>query len=80
MSIIIQETIINPILQINDDANEVIISIQENVTNYNLEVNEVAIPGQAGKSFYALAVQAGFRGTPQEYLETQKNVDGGLIY
>jgi len=80
MSIIIQETILSPILQITDDSNEVVISIDEVINNIDLQVQDVAIPGQTGKSFYSLAVQAGFRGTPQEYLETQKNIDGGLIY
>lgn len=80
MSIIIQETIVNPLLQVNDSTNQVIISIEEVVNNVDIHVNEVAIPGQPAKSFYSLAVQAGFRGTPQEYLETQKNIDGGLIY
>jgi len=80
MNLIIVETIVNPVLQITDDSNEVVISIDEVVNNINLQVQDIAIPGQTGKSFYSLAVEAGFTGTLEEYLETQKNIDGGLIY
>lgn len=80
MNIVIQETIVNPLLQVDDSTNQVIISISEVINNVDIQVNEVAIPGQTGKSLYDLAVQTGFAGTIQEYLETQKNVDGGLIF
>lgn len=36
--------------------------------------------GVDGKSAYQVAVDNGFVGTEAEWLESQKNIDGGLIF
>ena len=70
MNIVIEEIVLNPILQIDNVINEV-----------NIEVSDVAIPGQkgdvgdvgeTGMSVYEIAVKNGFIGTELQWLESQK--------
>ena len=70
MNIVIEEIVLNPILQIDNVINEV-----------NIEVSDVAIPGQkgdkgdvgeTGMSIYEIAVKNGFIGTELQWLESQK--------
>lgn len=72
MNIIIEETIITPLLQIDNVINEVVITVEETVNQVLIEVSDVAIPGANGKSAYQVAVDNGFVGTEIEWIESLK--------
>lgn len=67
-------------ITLNETTESVIINTSENEVDITLEVAEMGAQGLKGKSNYEIAVENGFTGTQIEWLESQKNVDGGLIY
>jgi hypothetical protein len=56
MNIIIEEIILNPVLQ-----------IEENITEVIIEISEMQTPGADGKSAYESALEGGFVGTELEF-------------
>ena len=56
------------------------ISFEETTEFITIEFQELGVPGEMGKSNYQIAVDNGFVGTELEWLDSQKNIDGGLIF
>ena len=67
-------------ITINETTESVNIDIVENINIINIEVSEMGMQGLNGKSNYQVAVENGYIGTELQWLDSQKNVDGGLIY
>ena len=80
MDLIIQETIENYNIIVNDNAEDISIIVEETVINTNIIIEEIGIQGDRGLSNYEISVKNGFIGTELEWLEIQKNIDGGLIF
>ena len=80
MDLIVQETIENYNIIVNEDTEDISIIVEETVINTNIFIEEIGIQGDRGLSNYEIAVKNGFVGTELEWLETQKNIDGGLIF
>jgi len=65
MTIIIEETV-----------NNVVLNIEEIVSTYVIEINEMQVPGSDGKSAYESAVDGGFLGTELEFNEYLSGLSG----
>ena len=72
MDLIIQDTIENYNIIVNDDSEDVFILIEETITNTNIIIDEIGIQGDKGLSNYEIAVKNGFIGTESEWLESLK--------
>ena len=79
-NITIQDTIEDYNISINEDSDDVSILITETVTNTNIVIDEIGIKGDTGISNYQIAVNNGFTGDEMQWLESQKNIDGGIIF
>lgn len=64
------------------------LTVKQNSKSYNVTASPVVTKvlvsktniGKAGKSAYQSALDNGFIGTELEWLDSQKNIDGGLIF
>lgn len=74
------EIIENVSISIEEITDSVSIEVLETNEVITLEFQELGVPGLMGKSNYQIAVSNGFIGTELEWLESQKNIDGGLIF
>lgn len=75
MNIIVTEIV----EKVNVVVNEDIVSLQINEVSeiITIKVEESSVPGI---STYEIAVKNGFVGTELEWLDSQKNIDGGIIF
>lgn len=96
MNIVIEETVLTPILQVQELITEVVLNIDDIVTEVTLTINEevtdvlikvqdFAIPGEKGNegiSAYQVAVNNGFVGTETEWLLSlvPTTFDGGFFF
>ena len=62
---------------ISCDKPEIIEVIENEPISVTIEMTR---DGADGKSAYAIAVENGYIGTEIQWLESQKNIDGGLIF
>lgn len=74
------ETVENVSISFEEITDSFSIEIIETTEVLTIEFQELGVPGVIGKSNYEIAVDTGFVGTEIEWLESQKNIDGGLIY
>ena len=79
-NIVIYEQIEVYSLQIDEVTDDVTISVQEIVEEYSISIEEIGLQGIPGISTYEIAVKNGFVGTELEWLDSQKNIDGGIIF
>lgn len=82
MDLIIQDTIEDYNIIVNDNTEDISILITETVTNTNtnIVIEEIGIKGDTGISNYQIAINNGYLGNETQWLESQKNIDGGLIF
>lgn len=71
---------INVSVSFEETIDNVIVEITEAEEVNTIVFDELGSPGLNGKSNYQIAVDNGFVGTEVEWLDFQRNVDGGLIY
>jgi len=67
-------------LTVEETTNVVNLEVVETSTPVNIEVASIGLQGLKGKSNYEIAVDNGFVGTEQQWLDSQNNIDGGLIF
>lgn len=73
--------IVENVTIIMDEVTESIsVEIIETNEVITMEFQELGTPGIKGKSTYEIAVDNGFLGTETQWLDSQKNIDGGLIF
>jgi hypothetical protein len=75
--IIINENINNVIVSINELNEDVNVLINETFETFVIQIEE---KGQKGDSTYEIALLNGFVGTELQWLESLKDLDGGIIY
>ena len=64
-------------VSINQVEKKINVTIQNVAKQVRVTISDL---GARGFSNYDLATQNGFTGTLDEWLESQKNIDGGLIF
>lgn len=74
------EIVQNISISFEEITESISVEIIETVEVTKIIFEELGTPGLIGKSTYEIAVYNGFIGTEKEWLDNQKNIDGGLIY
>lgn len=74
------EIVENVTLIIEDVTDDVSFEVFDTIEVVTLVFEELGVPGLIGKSNYEIAVDNGFIGTEQQWLDSQNNIDGGLIF
>lgn len=74
------EVVENTTIIIDEVTDSVSLEIIETNEVTTFEFQELGAPGITGKSNYQIAADNGFSGTELEWLDSQKNLDGGLIF
>lgn len=74
------ETIENISISFMEITDSVSIEITETIEVLTIEFQELGVPGVRGESNYEIALNNGFVGNELQWLESQKNIDGGIIF
>lgn len=74
------EVVENVSISFEDITDAISIEITEILEVITIEFQELGVPGEIGKSNYKIALDNGFVGTESQWLDSQKNIDGGLIF
>ena len=77
MEVAINQTVKRYDVSINQIEKKINVTVQNVAKQLYVTISNL---GARGFSNYDLAVQNGFTGTSSEWLESQKNIDGGLIF
>jgi hypothetical protein len=74
------EIVENVSISFEEITESISVEITETIEVTEIVFEELGVRGLTGKSTYQIAVDNGFTGTQTEWLESQKNIDGGLIF
>lgn len=80
MRVSIYQNIKNYKVTVQEPKKALRVIITEKVNPIKVTINQLGARGYKGKSNYEIAIDNGFVGSELEWLESQKNIDGGLIY
>jgi hypothetical protein len=80
MRVSIYQNIKNYRVTVQEPKKALRVIIAEKVKPAKVTISQLGVRGYKGKSNYEIAVDIGFLGTEIEWLDSQKNIDGGLIY
>jgi hypothetical protein len=80
MKVTINQTVKKSDVVINQTTKQIFVTIQSIAKQNSCTISPLGKRGFKGFSNYEIAVTNGFTGTEVEWLDSQKNIDGGLIY
>jgi hypothetical protein len=80
MRVSIYQNIRNYKVTVQEPKKALRVIITEKAKPIKVTINQLGARGYKGKSNYEIAQDNGFLGSEIEWLESQKNIDGGLIY
>jgi hypothetical protein len=84
--ITIQEIIENVSVQVQENSENILVTVEEVIENVSITISEIGIQGTPGLSAYLIALNQGFIGTEQDWIDSLKiisqntKIDGGFIF
>lgn len=80
MKVIINEIVKKYGVVVNQTTKQVKVNIVSKQEQISVLISPLGVRGFTGSSNYEIAVNNGFTGNELEWLNSQKNIDGGLIF
>lgn len=80
MEVTINQTVKRYDVVVNQTTKQINVNIISQPKQTTVTISPLGKRGLKGKSNYEIAIENGFSGTELEWLDSQKNIDGGLIY
>lgn len=80
MKIIVNEIVKKYDVVVNQTTKQVNVNIVSQQKQFSVIISPLGKRGFVGLTNYEIAVKNGYLGTEAEWLESQKNIDGGLIF
>lgn len=80
MKVIINETVKKYDVVVNQTTKQVNVNVLSQQKQISVMISPFGKRGFDGLTNYGIAIKNGYLGTEIEWLESQKNIDGGLIF
>lgn len=80
MEVVINQTVKKVNVEVNQSERKIVVNVLNQPQKINVLISTLGARGFKGKSNYEIAVDNGFVGTEQQWLDSQNNIDGGLIF